>query len=342
MSPLKRLLTEPGRFSFDAAFRILHAWHGSDQTLGPDAVRFRAAASVAFAGAEVVAVEAETRDNPSVLTTTLIGLTGPSAALPAHIGEMAVAAGRNRSHALAAFLDLLAQRMVTAFGMAAAKYRTQRDADEGARDGMQVADVLLALTGQFHPGITERLPSGPEPFRHYAGLFAGRPRAAARLEALASDYLDQPVRVEQFVGAWLPIRPDDRTCLPLGLAPGRFNRLGDEAAIGTRAWDQQARVVLRIGPLDRAQFRHLLPDRRSLMRLAALVRAYLGFETGFAVNLVLRRSEVPPLTLGAAGGARLGWNGWLPASAGPVPLGDADEPLFDADLIEAEAVRAAP
>jgi type VI secretion system protein ImpH len=108
--------------------------------------------------------------------------------------------------------------------------------------------------------------------------------------------------------------------------------LGQDAAVGTRAWDPQARVVLRIGPLDRAGFEALLPDKALLKAFVGLVRAYLGFEVGFGVNLVLAANEVPEARLD--GGGMLGWNTWLGRGKGYVARGDADDARFAAEVVE--------
>ena len=100
------------------------------------------------------------------------------------------------------------------------------------------------------------------------------------------------------------------TALPKG-GEGRFNQLGVDAAIGSRTWDIQSRIVLCVGPLDLERFEALLPDRDLLPRLASLLRAFLGLEVTFAVDLVLTASEVPPLELRPATPPRLGWNSWL-------------------------------
>jgi type VI secretion system protein ImpH len=89
----------------------------------------------------------------------------------------------------------------------------------------------------------------------------------------------------------------------------------------------------------------LLPDSSGLQRLVSLIRAYLGYEIGFAVNPILMRSEIPPLRLGAESGPvpRLGWNTWMPLSAPAVPgviRRDADEALFEAEIVEAEELQA--
>lgn len=81
------------------------------------------------------------------------------------------------------------------------------------------------------------------------------------------------MEVLQFASAWLVLPPDQRSTLAQGLLPGQFDRLGVDAVIGVRAWDPQAGIVLRIGPLNRAGFTALLPDRPALRQLVSLVRA---------------------------------------------------------------------
>jgi type VI secretion system protein ImpH len=100
-------------------------------------------------------------------------------------------------------------------------------------------------------------------------------------------------------------------------------------------------VVLRIGPLDLAYFERLLPDRPLLRELVSLVRAFVGFEVGFAVNPVLARDAVPPLVMsrpdepGAAGaGPLLGWNTWIPTSAVAPRRTDANDAVFEAEIVE--------
>jgi type VI secretion system protein ImpH len=114
-----------------------------------------------------------------------------------------------------------------------------------------------------------------------------------------------------------------------------------DAAIGVRAWDPQARFVLRVGPLDRAGFERLLPDRLALHKLVSLTRAYVGFELGFAVNPVLAAREVPPLRLDsqAEPPPRLAWNTWLPGPPGSIlRRGDAADAVFEAEVIEAQKI----
>jgi type VI secretion system protein ImpH len=338
-SLLRTLTEEPQRFGFDAAIDVLMRATGRADP--GEAVRFHAVSGLGYVPADVLEVE-ETEAGLRA-TIGLIGLTGPSGVLPRPYTDMVNAEQRRRSPALAEFLDLLAQRPIAQFAQAGIKYRPHRAAAQAAADQTAEAaalatpadglrDILLALTGYGTPHLAPRLASGSDPLLFYAGLFAAWPRSADRLEAILSDWLGRPVAVEQFAGAWLALEPGQMSALPSGDRPGQFCQLGIDAAAGSRAWDMQARIVLHIGPLDLPGFEAMLPDRTLLRRLASLVRAYLGFETDFAVNPILAAAEVPPLRMAAEAPSRLGWNSWLPTTE--ARRDDADEALFEAGLIE--------
>lgn len=346
-NPYAELLTQPRRFRFDAAVRIL--LRRARATDAADAIRFATPAALAYPASEVAAIEAPLGNGrPAGLVTPVIGLAGPTGVLPGLYTDLLIRTLRNRSPALADFLRILAQRLVGMFADAGIKYRLNRSIETAAGAGVakpdRLSEALLALTGYATPRLTSQLTVGTEPLLYYSGLFSSHPRSAERLRALVSDWLGREVEVVQFSGAWLPLAPDQRTSLAQGRASGAWNCLGVDAAAGVRAWDPQARVILRIGPLNQADFTALLPDRRGLQHLVSLVRAFLGFETGFAVNPVLAGPEVPPLCLdkSADPGPRLGWNSWIP-TPGPSPLGirrpDASEATFEAEIVEAEEVR---
>jgi type VI secretion system protein ImpH len=342
-SPYARLLAEPKRFRFDAAMRVLaRAARTVDVA---DVARFRTPPGLGYPPADVVTIGPALDNRPLELTTAIMGLTGISGVLPRPYTDVLTATLRSRSGALHDFLDMLSHRFVAFFARAGVKYRINRCTEETAGasppEPSGIAEALLALAGYATPHLVSRLTVGVDPLLHYAGLFSCRPRSAEKLTALVSDWLGRKVDVVQFTGAWLFLAPDQQTALAAGLKTGAWNRLGVDAAIGVRAWDLQARVILRIGPLDQASFEALLPDRSGLQRLVSLVRAFLGFEIGFGVNPVLAGPAVPPLRLDSRADrpARLGWNSWIPAPEG-LPPGmrrpDATDALFEAEIVEAE------
>jgi type VI secretion system protein ImpH len=337
-SVLAGLAAAPRRFRFDAAVRILTRAKRSPDPA--EVVRFRTPSGLVFPPADVLQVDA--RGPQPELTIGLMGLTGPSGVLPRSYSETVTQTRRGRSTALHEFLDLLGHRFVAFFARAAMKYRPARAAETAALRASGAADAvtqtLLALTGYGTAHLAPRLLAGTEPILHYAGLFAMRPRSADRLATMLSDWLGMRVEVQEFAGAWLGLPVDQRTRIGVH---GAFNRLAMDAAVGVRAWDPQARFVLRVGPLDRPGFEQLLPDRLALHRLVSLTRAYVGFELGFAVNPVLAARDVPPLRLDSSAEPppRLAWNTWLPGPPGSVlRRGDAADAVFEAEVIEAQRI----
>jgi type VI secretion system protein ImpH len=338
-SPLEALAQLPRRFGFDAAVRVLTLAHRTEDPA--EVARFRSPPGLTYPPADVLEVRGGGRPD---VTVGMIGLTGPSGVLPRHYTDSVVQALRGRSSSLHAFMDTLSHRFVAFFARAGAKYRPARAAETAALRTPPTQDpiskVLLALTGYGTGHLTDRMLISTEPLLHYAGLFAMRPRSAQRLGAMVSDWLGMPVEVIEFAGAWLSLPPDQRTRIG---AIGQFNQLSANAAAGVRAWDPQARIVLRIGPLDRAGFERLLPDRLALQRLVSLVRTFVGFEIGFAINPVLAADSVPPLRLDATSdpAPRLGWNTWLePVAGGQRRHTDAADPVFEAEIIEAQSLAA--
>lgn len=340
-SVLAALAAAPRRFGFDAAVRVLARARRTDDPA--EAMRFRTPTGLVYPPADILEVDA--RGAQPELTVGLMGLTGPSGVLPRFYSEVVTQTRRGRSTALHEFLDLLGHRFVGFFARAPMKYRPARAAEAATLGSPAKADAvtraLLALTGFGTAHLAPRLVAGSDPVLHYAGLFAMRPRSADRLGAMLSDWLGMCVQVEEFAGAWLALPLNQRTRIGVN---GTFNRLGVDAAAGVRAWDPQARFVLRVGPLDRAGFERLLPDRPALHRLVSLTRAYVGLEQGFAVNPVLAARDVPPLRLDAQSDPppRLGWNTWLPGPLGaPAGRGDAADAVFEAEVIEAQIVERA-
>lgn len=317
-SLLQTLLEEPARFGFDAAMAVLMQASGTSHP--GDAARFHASSGLGFVSADVTEVE---RDGSAFrVTTGLLGLTGASGVLPRPFTDWVNGEQRRHSPALAAFLDLLAQRPIAQFASAGIKYQPHRAAQaaasakgssRGVTDGLR--HILLALTGYGTAHLASRLEVGTDPLLFYAGLFAGHPRSADRLGAMVSDWLEQTVVVEQLAGTWLSLGQAEMSALPRSGHRGQFNQLGVDAAAGSRSWDVQSRIRLRIGPLSWAGFNALLPGRPLFRRLASLVGAFLGGEVEFVINPVLAAHAVPPMALRPASAPMLGWNSWLPSAA---------------------------
>jgi len=227
------------------------------------------------------------------LTVTFFGLTGPQGVLPQVYSEYAGLRARSKDPTLRDFLDLFNHRAVSLLYRAWERNKFTIAAEAGHED--RLLAHLLDLVGLGTPSQRRRLPVRDEALAYYAGLFAVRSRPADGLARLVGDYFNVRASVEQFVGEWRRVD-----------AAGQCTLGGDGAAgllglgvLGDVAWDPQARVRLRLGPLTRSQFDAFLPGGAEHATLRALARLYADEQVGVDAQLVLARTAVPPCVLGA-------------------------------------------
>jgi type VI secretion system protein ImpH len=112
--------------------------------------------------------------------------------------------------------------------------------------------------------------------------------------------------VEQFVGRWYDVPPQNRTQLG---HPGAV--LGVSALAGDRIWQRDLRIRLWIGPLSGQAFTDFLPGGERAQALEKLLTMFGGMTFEYEVRLVLARESVTPSQLGAGAEVRLGWNSFL-------------------------------
>jgi len=353
---MERLADEPHRFTFIQAVRL---WQrearragngrrtvGGDAPPAEEAVRLLAHQALGFQPGQVAPPRRRDGSPPGAphVAATFMGLTGPNGAMPQSYTEMVMQRSREHDTAMQAFFDLFNHRLLSHFWRACAKYRLDLSYELKPDDGKTapvhpdagrdpvtpdpVTQGLLSLVGLGLPGLTGRLPVEDERVIYYGGHFSHRPATAVGLEQILTDYFGRSVTVQQFHGRWLFLPPEEQTRLGDG-------RLGIDTVAGSRVWDVQGSLRLRIGPLDWDGFRRFQPGGKDLDRLAAMARLYIGPEYAFDVQVVLAREAVPRLQMPSSAqeagqdagrdGPRLGWNTWL---VHDTPRTDAEDAVF--------------
>ncbi len=347
----ERLFREAYRFEFFQAVRLLERVHrerargdpavghfpvGGDSAPRRESVRFKALPSLSFPSGTIGDLHEGTAAEvaglgPPEMRVAFMGLTGLSGVLPEHYTDLLIRRIRSKDYALRDFLDLFNHRGISLFYRAWEKYRLpfaweRARLDPSAED--QFSDCVRCLIGLGTAHLRDRLTVSDDVLLYYAGHFAHRPRSAVALEALLSEYLHRPVRVQQFQGHWLHLGATEQTRLPGPACPaGQYQQLGVNAVVGERVWDVRSKFRLRLGPLRYAEFTRLMPGGATLLRLCEIARAYVGPELAFDVQPVLQESEVPPCRLekSDAYAPRLGWNTWL---GGAASGRDAEDAVF--------------
>lgn len=313
---LSVLEERPGGFSFFQATRLLERLLAHREPVGgwgdpgAEAIRFGVPPSLAFPRGDVAGVKLpEDEGAPAHVTVNMMGLVGPSGVLPHEYTRMVADRDRARDPAMREFLDILHHRLLSLFYLAWRKRRVELH-EEAPPEGGGIPRYLLDTLGLGLDAWQDRQDVSDRTLLHYAGLLGPEPASAVALQQLLEDRLGIPVRVEEFVGGWFPLRSGDQ-CRLGEESPAAS--LGRGAVVGDEVWDPQSRVRLHLGPMDRDTFDRLLPGGDLRRELAALVRFHGQGQFEFEVRLVLRAPEIRGIRLGDPDepAPRLGWGSWL-------------------------------
>lgn len=318
LSHFGELVRNPQKFHIFHALRILEAHFSEAPRLGEsrrpreDKVRLGQEAELAFPPSTIADFTPARGDSPARLTNRFFGLFGPQGPLPLHLTEYARDRKRNhRDPTLVAFADMLTHRML---GLLYRAWTAGQPAPSFDRGNDPVAGRIAALAGYRGSQMQNRDAMPDLAKLHFAGHLAQGSKNPEGLVSILSAFFDVPVQLQQFVGSWLELEPDDRWQM------GAAARLGQSTSIGDRVWSRAAKFRLRIGPLSFEDYQRLLPGGDSLDRLRSIVRNYVGDTLDWDVNLILAGDEVPRASLG--GTTRLGHTSWAISRTDP----DEDRP----------------
>ena len=281
-------------------------------------------ASLGFAPRELARVEVQLdrKQRPRAHIKLFgLGALGPNGALPIHFTELVrerVEAKRDTT--LADFLDLFHHRAFTHIYRAWAQSQSAAGLDR--IDAETFSPYIARLAGD-EPSEVQH-PALP-PHARWASS-AHRVRTARNPEGLVSTlarFFGVAVQLREYMLQWMPIEPQDHCILN---QPRISSVLGEGAMLGEVVPDRQSRFRLVIGPLDMEGYLRLTPQGaasgRDLPALRDIVRAFVGFEYVWEVELLISRDAAPQTRLGDR--TQLGWSSWMasdrPRSATPQPV----------------------
>jgi len=284
-----------------------------------EAFRYRGVPHLRFPVSEVERVAFADGAAPT-LHSAAFGLLGHHGPLPDWIAEETAQRLRRGDHAATAFLGIFEQRLFALLVRAQTRLRPGF-AGLPAASG-PAGRIAFALLGLGLPALRDRMRLPDAALLPHAGLAMGRAKPAAALERILERELGVAVALQPFHGRWLAIDVADRTRIG---GTGRYQRLGQGALIGGRAWDVASSFVVALGPLTLAQHLALLPGGVAHRALCTLVRFHKTEDLEFVIALTLRPEAVPPLRASTdpARASRLGWTSFLAgraARAAPVRL----------------------
>ena len=330
---IQHLFDQPAQFQFRQALRILLLWLRAQGVSYDDAfkhvLRFQNSVSLGFPASEIEALKAERGDGDDhsealgsmrynaatperiALTPAFIGLLGASGSLPFHYSERIAARQlHGKGESARAFLDLLSNRMVGLFFETWGKYRLEANIDTHGVDPLR---GMLTQLGGFKGKRAHHHDAGREHDQndveaYFAAAFRTRPVSSFAVAAALADHFGVPVDIEQFVGCWDTLNPEQQTIM------GRSGAaLGHGATLGQRIWRCDLRIRLNIGPLDATQRDRCLPNGAIATGMKRMLQRFGMSNLDCEVRLLLKPECVHPAALGANKPLpdRLGWGSFL-------------------------------
>lgn len=314
----RQLFEKPQRLDFYQAVRLLEMMHGARARVGdpdsrlPEIVRFEAAPELSFQASDIVRMKRgdETRDEPHSMVVSFFGLAGANGPLPPPFTELLLERMKKKDRGIKSLLDIFNNRLIAAMYRAHKIYHPGFETDSPASS--RYARYLFSILGLGTPGMRNRMGVHDQSLLPFVGLLAHRPKSAVALERLVSAIFGVPAEVRQFVGHWHQLASSTHT--RLGLQLGTNNTLGENAVLGTKAWVQDNRVEVVLGPLDLSRFNTFLPLDPTFVAAASVIRLHLGQLLEVRLRLSVKKEQVPPLILSQPSnepGPLLGWTTWL-------------------------------
>ncbi|WP_305985407.1 type VI secretion system baseplate subunit TssG [Roseibium sp. MMSF_3544] len=305
---------------------------GKSRRLMEDIVRFGQDPSSEFATSTI---ERATRDADGglVLMERFLGLLGPQGALPSALTDEAIMRGLRGEDSFPRFLDVFNNRFIQLF------FRAWADARPIVQHDRQDDDRFLAYLGSGI-GIGSPVYSDLDRIDDrlkllYAGLTSPKVKSAARLKSLIAGVFGVRVDIDQCVGTWLHLEPDDQLSIG-GFGPGGVGQLGRDTIVGARIYSVSDKIRIRIFTKSLEEYRKFLPPTRTkpnpwTEKLFDLIDFYLGLEIEYEIELALPRRCASAVQMDRNNSATLGHIGWLkPAEA---EISEEDETDEEADML---------
>ncbi|WP_269582325.1 type VI secretion system baseplate subunit TssG [Roseibium sp. Sym1] len=305
---------------------------GKSRRLMEDIVRFGQDPSSEFAPSTI---ERATRDSQGdlVLLERFLGLLGPQGALPAAYTDEAIMSGLKGEDSFPRFLDVFNNRFVQLF------FRAWADARPIVQHDRPDDDRFLAYIGSaigIGSPIYQNLDRIDDRIKLlYAGLSASKAKSAIRLKALITGVFGVKVEIDQCVGTWLHLDPDDQLKLG-GLGPGGAGQLGADTIVGAKVYSVSDKIRIRIFTRTLEEYRKFLPPTRTkpnpwTEKLFDLIDFYLGLEIEYEIELALPKRCASAVRMDSTSSATLGHIGWLKPAKPSEP--EPDETLEDEEML---------
>lgn len=289
-SVIKQLFTHPYEFSFLQAVRLFQKLspNGADigTTITPDEdpISFSSRYTYSLPSSDIYRVHVV--DKKPQIVVNFWNIAGPHGALPSPLSEKVDDRMREGDFALKEFLDIFNHRLLSIYYCVAQKYSFVLSPKTSIQT---TAGQMMCAVAGVDPYKDAYATASTAALAQYAGIMWQRPRSAAGLEQILSDYFQIQISIEQFVGSWVDINRRQRTFI--GTRRGRNHKLGRTTFLGKRFWQSTHHFVVNVGPLTSDQFYLFVPTGAAYNELCDMIKFYAPLELTFQLKVSLKDGE---------------------------------------------------
>jgi type VI secretion system protein ImpH len=319
---IERLEAEPYRFDSRQAIRVLELNAHGTVPVGlrndpsDEAVAFRSSLSSAFPASDIDRIEMprESSGGRSIVTVNFLGLGGAFGPLPVGFTELVAMHARQGDTASCDFLDIFNHRLVSMMMRAWRLFRVSLQ--DTPPEETNFAFYLFALLGLGTEGMRialgrhahNRLDGLDRSLLGLTGLLNQRPLSLHAVERTLTVHFALPARAIPLRGVWLQLESEQWTAIG---GNGRNQALGAGAVLGARVWDQEAGILIALGPMGFREALAFMPAGTGFGQMRTLLGYMLGGAFDARLQLTIRPQEMPSAILEKIGFMRLGWTAWL-------------------------------
>jgi type VI secretion system protein ImpH len=313
---IEQLQATPWKYGFFALVRRINANPaiepvGTASLPATEPFRIGQKPSLIFAPSEIA--DARVVNGKLRIRLYSLGMLGPNGPLPLHVTEIAREREELRGDpTLCNFLDIFHHRSLTLLYRAWASAQSAASLDRPDDDRFSFYIGCLSGCSPRHDRTVSlplhaRLSAAPH--------LVSEARNVDALAMSMTRHFGAPVRIEEYSDHWI-VLPAELQCR-MG-QQGMSASLGRGAILGGHVPDRRHRFCMVIGPLDMADYHRFTPRGDSLLRLVAWVRAYMGLEFEWLLELQIKPHCAPPAVTGDH--HQLGWSAWLGESPTGKPV----------------------
>lgn len=254
---------------------------GYDSHPKMELVKFSSVQKLGFPGNSISKVESNGySDNFHQVTMhiSFMGLTGCAGALPQFYTELVLQRIKYKDTAMRDFYDMFNHRLVSMYYRAWKKYKQPLSYVKAHINKDPYTEILTLLSGgeQLH-------------HLHCSGVFNRKIRNATDLQQLLQYYLDCSVEINQMVGQWRELKPQEQTSLAsIGSFEGQNAQLGVDSMLGQKVWDLSSQVDVEITCTKKDQASHFLPKGKLYQIATKILKDYLGHSIQYRLNINTR------------------------------------------------------